>query len=275
MKVFLVLLLVGAAVGCAVVASGKPFQVLRDQAFVTRGDQSLTGDLYLPDSPGLRPAMVVVHGGGWTNRSGDMTAICRRLVNAGFVVFNVTYRLAPAHRYPAPLDDVNAALEWIYANAERYRIDPDQIGGWGYSAGAHLILLAGLARQQPPFLSSIVAGGTPAKLTAWPKSPLVTELIGKPMAEAEATWQEASPVNHVEEDSPPVLLYHGQWDALVQPEQMEFMRQALVAKGVPVETYTVHLLGHIGTYLLGDGAERRGVEFALTSARDTIPRGSD
>lgn len=270
MKVVLVLLLIGTAVGCAVVASGKPYQLLRDQSFVERGEQALAGDLYLPDSPGLRPAMVVVHGGGWTSRSGDMTAICERLVKAGFVVFNITYRLAPEHRYPAPLEDVNAALEWIYANAERYRVASDRIGGWGYSAGAHLILLAGLERQQPPYLSSIVAGGTPAKLTAWPNSPLVTELIGKPMAEAEAMWREASPVNHVRADSPLVFLYHGQWDALVQPEQMEFMRQALASEGVPVETYTVHLLGHIGTYFLGDSAERRGVKFALESGRGTI-----
>lgn len=275
MKALRILVLCSFGAACAWTTGDTSYQVLREQPFTRVADKALLGDLFLPEGPGLRPAMVVVHGGGWTNRSGDMEGISRQLAKAGFVVFNTRYRLAPEYHHPAQLNDVNAALEWLYANAERYRIDPARIGGWGYSAGAHLILLAGLTRDRPPYLNSIVAGGTPAKLTAWPRSPLVTDLIGKPMKDAPQAWRDASPVNHVRADSPPVFLYHGQWDALVEVEQMDFMRQALTEHGVTVETYTVPLLGHIGSYFLGGAAERRGIEFALAARRATISKATD
>jgi acetyl esterase/lipase len=223
--------------------------------------QRLGGDLYIPRSPGLKPAVVVVHGGGWTSRTGDMSGISEKLARAGFVVYNITYRLAPEHRFPSQVNDVSAALEWLYAHAEDYQIDKDNISGWGYSAGANLILLAGLDRKQAPFLSSIIAGGTPADLTVWPNSAMVAKLIGEPMKNAEAAWREASPVNHVNSKSPPVFLYHGEWDKLVGPEQMAFMKRALDEKNIPVETYSVDFLGHFAVYALARGAESRGIEF--------------
>ncbi|WP_373097038.1 alpha/beta hydrolase fold domain-containing protein [Zhongshania sp.] len=237
------------------------YSYVQGLSYKTVNTQSLGGDLYIPNTSGLKPAVVVVHGGGWTNRSGDMGGISRRLAKAGFVVFNITYRLAPEHRHPAQIEDVSAALEWLYSHAGKYQIDQQRISGWGYSAGAHLILMAGLNRQQPPYLSSIVAGGTPADLTAWPNSPLVLKLIGEPMSEAKAAWQNASPVNHVSSNSPPVFLYHGQWDTLVEIEQMTMMKSALAEKNIPVESYTVKFLGHVATYALAGGAEQRGIEF--------------
>lgn len=259
----LILLAVGvlALVACASMRSGESFSRQNQVVYKNVDGQSLAGDLYIPDKPGLKPAVVVVHGGGWTNRSGDMTGISKRLAKAGFVVYNITYRLAPTHRHPAQRNDVADALAWLHDNADQYQIDPQRIGGWGYSAGAHLILLAGLDRQAPPYLSGIVAGGTPADLTAWPNSPLVYKLIGKTLAEAEQQWLEASPVNHVSTQSPPVFLYHGEWDKLVEPEQMASMADALSKKGVPVETHTVAWQGHIGAYFFAAGAERKAVEF--------------
>ena len=247
-------------------AAGGDNVLLHNVVYKNIDGQLLEGELYLPTNLGLKPAVVVVHGGGWTNHSGDMRGISKKLLKAGFVVFNIRYRLAPDHRHPSQVNDVSAALEWLYAHAQEYQIDPQQISGWGYSAGAHLILMAGLDRQQPPFLSSIVAGGTPADLTAWPNSPLVLKLIGKPMNEAKADWRSASPVNHVSSNSPPVFLYHGEWDALVEIEQMAFMKKALQDKNIPVETYTVKFLGHVATYVLASGAERRGIQFSLAHA---------
>lgn len=263
MKILIVVLVSLFVIACAMspTKTRHDFRVMKDQVFKEVDGQTLKGDIYQAKTAEAKPAVLVVHGGGWTNRSGDMARVCEKLAKAGFVAFNITYRLAPADHHPAQLNDVGDALQWLYDNAEKYQIDKENISGWGYSAGAHLILLAGLDRQQPPYFKSIVAGGTPAKLTAWPKSPLVTKLIGKPMNEAETEWESASPVNHVTADSPPVFLYHGQWDALVEPEQMAYMQAALEEKNVPVETDTVNFLGHIGTYLLGRGAENRGIEY--------------
>jgi len=263
MKLVIIILAIIFVVACAGVKarSDGGYVLTQNVVYKTIDSQPLAGDMYIPESTGLRPAVVVVHGGGWTNRSGDMAGISRRLAKVGFAVFNITYRLAPEDRHPAQVEDVSAALEWLYTNAEQYQIDSTRISGWGYSAGAHLILLAGLDRQRPPYLKSIVAGGTPADLTAWPNSPLVLKLLGKPLAGAEAEWQDASPVNHVTRQSPPVFLYHGQWDALVEPEQMAMMKTALDEKGVSAKTYTVKFLGHIATYALASGAEQQGMKF--------------
>jgi acetyl esterase/lipase len=263
MKIFLIFTAILFILGCSTLAFNKSADVQKIENVVYKkiDGQSLSGDMYIPNIAGNKPAVVVVHGGGWTNRSGKMEGISTKLARAGFVVYNITYRLAPESRHPAQMNDVSDALAWLYQHADKYEIDSTNISGWGYSAGAHLILMAGLDRQDAPQLRSIVAGGTPADLTRWPNSPLVLKLIGEPMAKAKAEWVDASPVNHVTKNSPPVFLYHGQWDTLVEPEQMALMADALKQKDIPVETYTVNFLGHILTYAMAGNAERSGIEF--------------
>lgn len=263
MKLLLIASILLFILACSTIGFNKSVDVRKTNNIIFKqiGAASLSGDMYIPSTSGLKPAVIVVHGGGWTNRSGKMEGISDKLAHAGFVVFNITYRLAPESHYPSQADDVSDAISWLYQHAEEYEIDANNISGWGYSAGAHLILMAGLDRNKSPRLRSIVAGGTPADLTRWPNSPLVLKLIGAPLMKAEAQWRDASPVNHVTKNSPPVFLYHGQWDTLVEPEQMTLMKRALEEKNIPVETYTVNFFGHILTYAMASGAERSGIEF--------------
>jgi acetyl esterase/lipase len=263
MKVLLIITALLFLVACSTLAFNKSagFQKTKNVVYKKIDGTSLAGDLYIPNTDGLKPAVVVVHGGGWTNRSGTMDGVSTKLAKAGFVVFNITYRLAPQNRYPAPVNDVSDAITWLYDHADDYQVDTTNINGWGYSAGAHLILMAGLDKPQSPHLRGIVAGGTPADLTKWPNSPMVRKLIGEAMVNATEEWKNASPVNHVAKNSPAVFLYHGQWDKLVEPEQMTLMKEALDKQDVKVETYTVPVLGHLLTYALAGGAESRGIGF--------------
>src|SRR5437868_4068545 len=85
------------------------------------------------------PAAVVVHGGGWMNgdpsqAAGNALHFARR----GIATVSISYRLAPAHRFPAPLEDVRRGLRWVRANAGGLGIDPDRLVLLGLSAGAHL-----------------------------------------------------------------------------------------------------------------------------------------
>ena len=219
----------------------------------------LTAEIYRPKSEGLKPAVVVVHGGGWDHRSGDMSGICKDLASQGFVAFNITYRLAPDHHFPKALEDVNDSIVWLRQHAKAYNVDPEKISGWGYSAGAHLILLAGL--DPSVGLRGIVAGGTPADLTAWPQSPIVEKFIGFKSTERPDLWEQASPVFHVSEQSPPVFMYHGENDDTVEPDQMGRMVKAMEAKGRHVETYTVPYFGHILVYLFSQKSIDLGIEF--------------
>lgn len=224
----------------------------------------LTGDMFVPnplkgEKLKSRPTVLVVHGGSWSARFGDMQGISRSLAESGFIAYNITYRLAPKSLYPKAIEDVKDALKFLQENADKYGIDKNRISGWGYSAGAHLILMAGLDPKRG--MRSVVAGGTPANLTAWPKSPIVGKFIGKTYPESKEIWAEASPVNRVEAGSPPVFLYHGENDTLVEPDQMQMMKVALIKKGVKVETHTIDYWGHPGAYVFSHAAVKKGIRF--------------
>lgn len=225
--------------------------------------QALQADVYIPEGAGPFPAVIVVHGGGWDRRDrSDMTGISRTLARRGYVAVNIDYRLAPTHLYPAQLDDTRAAIRWVRANAPALRVDPRRIGGWGYSAGGHLVSLAGMARAgADEALQAVVAGGTPSDLPHYPVSPIITKFIGAPFAQQRATWRDASPVTHVDRDDPPVFQYHGTWDKLVYVDDAYTFKSALDAAGVRNELYLVRGGGHITTFLAGFGAEAAGIGF--------------
>ena len=96
--------------------------------------------------PALRPAVVSVHGGSWARgdkANSDWRNVCEWLASEGFVAYSVNYRLVPVVSYPAPIDDIGRAVEWMRANAGAYDVDPDRIGAFGGSAGGNLAALLG------------------------------------------------------------------------------------------------------------------------------------
>src|SRR5262245_56327520 len=162
------------------------------------------GDLYRPTGDGPWPAVVIVHGGSW--RSGSRTEMARfaeRFANAGYAVFNIDYRLAPEYHYPTQIDDVRAAFRWLHARAPSLAIDPDRIAVMGYSAGANLALLLGLADAGGPRPRAVVAGAGPTDLTEYPNSPVLAMWIGGSGAERPEMYEDASPISHVSPDDPP------------------------------------------------------------------------
>jgi acetyl esterase len=86
------------------------------------------------------PCLVYLHGGGWVLGNLDsVDAICRILANrAGCKVVSIDYRLAPEHKFPAPLDDGYAAVEWVRDHAAELGVDPQRLAVGGDSAGGNL-----------------------------------------------------------------------------------------------------------------------------------------
>lgn len=217
------------------------------------------------------PAVLVVHGGSWSGRSpSDMERISRYLAARGFVTVNVAYRLAPQYLYPAPLKDLQQALDWMVGNAPALGIDPDRIGAFGYSAGAHLVAMLALTesaaapRSRPtrgPALRAVVAGGIPADLTAWPQSPVIKRFLGVSFRADPQLWVEASPIAHVASSAPPFLLFHGGLDKLVEADQSQRLHQRLAAHGVPTDLHIVPWHGHLSMFLLNRSALRHSVAF--------------
>ncbi|MEL6108224.1 MAG: SMP-30/gluconolactonase/LRE family protein [Planctomycetota bacterium] len=120
--------------------------------FTQDGSRELLMDVFTPANPrGKKPAIVVVHGGGW--KQGDKTkfrALALRLAEKGYVTAAIEYRLAGEAAFPAAIRDCNAATAFLRDNAERYEIDPQRIAAVGGSAGGHLVglMAAGTSDQR-------------------------------------------------------------------------------------------------------------------------------
>lgn len=240
------------------------FQVEHDVVYTPPGwPEAMHADLYLPQGMGPFPGIVAVHGGGWDGRDrSDMDSISRKLARRGYIVANIDYRLAPKFLHPAQLEDTREAVKWLRTQGARLNLDAARIGGWGYSAGAHLIALAATDISDPAArLQAVVAGGIPSDLPHYPMSPIITPFIGATYAQAPNVWIQASPARRVTAQTPPMFLYHGTWDRLVYVEDAETMKAALDRAGVPAELYLVRGSGHITTFLFGFGAEAAGMDF--------------
>ncbi len=106
-------------------------------------DQAQQFDVYSTGKHGFRPVIMVVHGGGWvTGDKRERALFCTALAKQGYVVFSISYRLAPKHSFPAGMNDVSLALDWINKHAASYGGDANKLTVVGDSAGAHLASLA-------------------------------------------------------------------------------------------------------------------------------------
>jgi len=98
-------------------------------------------DVYRPETAGERlPAVLHVHGGAWVFGDKELYRLyCMNLAARGFAVVNFSYRLAPADRYPAQLEDAALAGAWVLAHGAEYGMEPSRIFGTGDSSGAQLL----------------------------------------------------------------------------------------------------------------------------------------
>ena len=192
-----------------------------------------------------RPAVLVVHGGGWF--AGDkrrMEPLADALAGAGFVVFNADYTLASRARpgLQVQLRDLRAALAWARAHAARLGADPRRIGALGTSAGGHLAaLLATTAPRRPAAagggLRAVATWSAPFDLTALPPGQLrglAAVFAGCPRPGCRARLTAGSPLAHVTAQSPPMLIVNARRE-LVPPRQATRMAAALAAAGVARE----------------------------------------
>lgn len=191
--------------------------VLGDVVYRRVDGVELALDAYLQKQGTSRPGVVVVHGGGGTSgsRIARVGQLLEMLTTAGFSWFSIDYRLAPEHPFPAALDDLRAALEFVRAHAAELRIDPDRVAVLGEDTGAQLAAL--LAAERPPGLRAVVSlGGI-----------------------YEAPLASASPLHRVTAGMPTLLIVHGGADTDVPLGQARRYRDALTEAGVPVDIVEV------------------------------------
>jgi acetyl esterase/lipase len=216
--------------------------VERNLTYGTAAGTELKLDLAMPkDGGGPFPAIVFLHGEGWRAGSRrDMGHFIEGVARMGYVGVTVDYRLVPAARFPAQVDDCKAAVRWLRANAARYRVDPRRIGVVGFSAGGHLAAMLGVTGEKSgDSVQAVVSFFGPADFSTrdWPKDlerEVIVPFLGGTFADIPAVYAEASPVSHVTKDSAPFLLFHGSKDQLVPVDQSRRLAERLKSFGVPV-----------------------------------------
>lgn len=241
------------------------YTCVKDITYTPEGwKQVVKGDFYKPKVAGKTPVVLLVHGGGWAENDNryQMGGIARKLARQGVAVFNVTYRLAPEFHFPAPVDDLVEALKWLKYNEEQLEIDTERTAVYGYSAGGHLAELAAM-REMPAGvkIKAVVAGGTPHFMRVDPDFPLVKDFIGESYDESPELYEQATPVDQVTKDFPPVFIYHGSEDDLVPPLHVKHWEKRLKELGVEHEIYWVKGRGHIGTFLIPQGSVSHAIDF--------------
>lgn len=209
-----------------------------------------------------RPAVLLVHGGGFRRGTRESyLPVAVRLAERGYVAATASYRLAPRHQFPAPVEDVKAAVRFLRANAAKFGIDPERIGAMGGSAGGHLVLMLGLTanvadfegtgpnRDQSSRVACVVNYYGPTDFTqSYSKSVDAAEVLpmflGGDLKHARAAHMRASPLNWVTPQAAPVLSIHGTEDAYVAYEHSVWLTDRLLAAGVPAELETLSGAGH-------------------------------
>lgn len=219
-----------------------------DIEFAKPGGTSLTLDAFVPDGDGPFPTCILVHGGGFTK--GDKTSFIKPLFEplsqAGFTWFTINYRLAPQHRFPACVEDVEAAIRWVKAHAKDYKADPARIALIGESAGGHLVSFVGVRGESETRVAAVVPFYAPHDLELQNKGrdvpgPSMQALFG--MTEwsdaNRRTLREASPIAHIKTGLPPFLLIHGDDDKQVPFEQSPKFQEKMKAAGNACDLITV------------------------------------
>lgn len=226
-------------------------------------------DLFLPQSESQSvPLVIWIHGGAW--KAGDKeNHPGAGLLEAGFAVASINYRLSTVAAYPAQLQDCQAAVRFLRSNADKYGIDGNRIGVWGASAGGHLAALLGVlsnSRNKSMRVQAVCDWCGPTDLVkAIPDTPkdsplniaeVLWELFLGPAAGNQRLRQSispqqrtrllagASPISFVNRNCPPFLIMHGDADKTVPIIQSERFVETLRAAKVDVDYRPIAGAGH-------------------------------
>ena len=222
----------------------SPVAQKEERSFPTADGSSLPLVIERGDTPGARPCILIIHGGGWnTGDEKQLPEWNRKLAVLGYRVAAMSYRLAPAFRWPAQREDVGAALAYLKAHAAELGIDPQRFILLGRSAGGQIALDAAYALHDAAIRGCIASyPPTDMNFGYWTGKEndmlgsrrLIRNLMGGPPESAPDLYRDASPIDFVDAATPPTLLIHGTRDEIVWVRHSERLRDRLQQAGRPV-----------------------------------------
>ena len=213
-------------------------------------------DLDVPEEgAGPFPLVILIHGGGWSSGSRE-NFTAPELVEDGFAVATIDYRLAPEFKFPAYIQDVKSAIRFLRGHASQYQLNPDKIGLWGSSAGGHLAVLAALSDKAGPWdvgdnlevsssVQAVVDWFGPTSFQGLENaSESAKNTVKQAFGDDSLLWRQASPLFLVHRGAPPFLIMHGLQDKLVPFSQSEQLYDSLRAAEVSAKLVPVKHAGH-------------------------------
>jgi acetyl esterase/lipase len=265
----------------------------------TAGTQKL--NLYLPAGDGPFPVVVNIHGGGFKfgDRSMVGAVVGQALLDGGYAIASVDYRLSGEATFPAAVQDVKAAVRFLRANAAQYKLNPDQIVAFGFSAGGNLASMVGttgdVAEFDDPALGNEGVSSRVQAVIDWfgptdfgqmdeqakaqgcgtsdqthsAASSFESLYLGATVAESPELVQKANPISYITADDPPFLLQKGDQDCTVPVGQSQLLADALKAAGIDVRFDLLKGVGHgdSGSTLVFESAENVQVVLAFLDAK--------
>jgi acetyl esterase/lipase len=237
-----------------------------DVAYAGTKDPRQTLDIYRPKQASVKgplPVIAYIHGGGWSVGSKMLGRnLLARMVNGGrYAGVSIGYRLSWQAKWPAQMDDTEAAIRWIKAHAKDYGFDPNRICLFGVSSGAHMAAKLGLSNgvatgdgklggnlKQSTKVLCVIDELGPIDLrnsgpAGGPANP-IEQLLGGSSSTKPDLARNASPVLDVDPKDPPFLVIAGNKDPFVPYEQSVDLVAALRKANVPVWFQTVDGGGH-------------------------------
>ena len=217
----------------------KSVKVIDNISYREGDSKSWKLDLAMPENFGTtpRPAIVIVHGGGW--RAGSKKDLVYRdllldYAFQGYLTVSVEYRFDQETAFPACIEDVKCAVRWLRAHAKEYNIDPDRIGAFGHSAGAYLVLMLAMSSDNKSLegdggwneysskINAVVGGSTPTQIGA-----------------KRANWNKPEwwPIGYISKNTVPMLLIQGIQDPIVKVDLVDDFVAKMKAAGAPDLSY--------------------------------------
>ena len=236
-------------------------------------------DLYIPTTgAGPFPVVVMIHGGGFMfgdKADGAGLTGVDQLLEAGYAVASINYRLSGEATWPAQIHDSKAAVRYLRAVAGDYNLDPARIAAWGASAGGNLAALLGTTcgveelegaelgnADQSSCVQAVVDWFGPIDFLAMDAQFADTDcpqthdaadspesmLVGAPIQTVPDVVATTNAMNYIDDADPAFFIQHGSADCNVPPVQGQNLADALGADRA--------------TYTLIDGAGHGGEQFA-------------
>jgi acetyl esterase/lipase len=262
-------------------ADGPGYKHVEDIIYGRKHGLALTLDVYTPTEKPNGLGVIFVVSGGWvSSHAGVSLALMKPLIDRGYTVFAVVHGSQPRYTIPEAIDDINRSVRFIRHHAKDYKIDPERIGIYGFSAGGHLSLVQGTTagHGRPALLDAVERESSKVQAVAAFFPPTDFLDYGEPGHMALGTGvlkpfraafdfhefhladkvyatitdeekrveigKKISPFYHVSHDSAPALLFHGDADRLVPIQQSELILGKFKDAGVDAKLVVKPGQGH-------------------------------